>query len=98
MHCPAIVSIQAEWNNIGSSASGLMALLNLVRSMRFLEMVDLKNNKITHQSADLIAEIIKTNNRSLKILDLRWNDIGEVGAQILYPALAFNSTLKFIGL
>jgi Ran GTPase-activating protein (RanGAP) involved in mRNA processing and transport len=55
MHCPAIVSIQAEWNNIGSSPSGLMALLNLVRNMRFLEMLDLKNNKITHQSADILA-------------------------------------------
>jgi hypothetical protein len=55
MHCPAIVSIQAEWNNIGSSPSGLMGLLNLVRNLRFLEMVDLKNNKITHQSADLLA-------------------------------------------
>jgi Ran GTPase-activating protein (RanGAP) involved in mRNA processing and transport len=53
-----------------------MALLYLVRNLRFLELVDLKNNKITHQHAEIIAEIIKTNNRSLKVLDFRWNEIG----------------------
>lgn len=36
MHCPNLVSILAEWNNIGSSPSGLMALLYLVRNLRFL--------------------------------------------------------------
>jgi len=76
MHCPGLVSIQAEWNNIGSSPAGLMAMLTLVRNLRFLEMIDLINNKISHQSAELLAEIIKTNSRNLKILDLRWNDIG----------------------
>lgn len=98
MNCPNLVSIQAEWNNIGSSPHGMMALLYLVQKLRFLELVDLKNNKISHQLAELIAEIIKTNNRTLTVLDLRWNELGEVGAQIIYPALAFNSALKYIGL
>lgn len=61
-------------------------------------MIDLKNNKISHQSAEIIAEIIKVNSRSLSVLDLRWNDLGEVGAQIIYPSLAFNSALRVIGL
>jgi hypothetical protein len=73
MHCPGLVTIQAEWNNIGSSASGLMALLYVVQNLRFLELVDLKNNKINHQHAEIIAEIIKVNSRSLKVLELRWN-------------------------
>ena len=72
-----------------------MALLYLVRNLRFLELVDLKNNKITHQHAEIIAEIIKTNNRSLKVLDFRWK---EIGAQIIYPSLAFNASLKSISL
>lgn len=97
-NCASLVSIQAEWNNIGSSPHGLAALLYLVQKLRFLELVDLKNNKITHQQAEIIAEIIKTNSRSLTVLDLRWNDLGEVGAQIIYPALAFNGVLKYLGL
>ena len=98
MNCPNLVTIQAEWNNIGSSATGLMALLYLVQNLRFIELIDLKNNKISHQVAEILAEIIKTNSRSLTVLDLRWNELGEVGAQILYPAIAFNSSLRSIGL
>lgn len=75
-----------------------MALLYLVQNLRFIELIDLKNNKISHQSAEIIAEIIKVNSRSLSVLDLRWNDLGEVGAQIIYPSLAFNSALRVIGL
>ena len=32
------------------------------------------------------------------MLDLRWNDMGEIGAQMIYPALAMNNNLKYIGL
>jgi len=94
MHCPKLVTVQAEWNNIGSSASGLVTLLYLVQNLRFVELIDLKNNKISHQSAEIICEIIKVNSRSLAVLDLRWNELGEVGAQMLYPALSFNAHLK----
>lgn len=58
--------------------------------------MDLKNNKINHQHAEIIAEIIKLNVRSLKVIDLRWNEIGEIGAQIIYPSIAYNSGLKSI--
>ena len=73
MNCPNLATIQAEWNNIGSSPSGLSALLYLVQNLRFIELIDLKNNKIGHQSAELVSEIIRVNNRSLTVLDLRWN-------------------------
>jgi demethoxyubiquinone hydroxylase (CLK1/Coq7/Cat5 family) len=46
----------------------------------------------------LICEIIESNNRSLKVLDLRWNELGEIGAQSIYRSLAYNSNLKYIGL
>lgn len=55
MNCPKLVSIQLEWNNLGSNLNGLTALLYLVQNLRFLELVDLKNNKINHQSAEIIA-------------------------------------------
>jgi len=73
MNCPHIKSIQAEWNNIGSSTAGLVSLVYLVQNLHFLELVDLKNNKITHQLASYIADLIQVNNKSLAVLDLRWN-------------------------
>lgn len=42
--------------------------------------------------------MIRLNNRTLKVLDLRWNEIGEVGAQVIYPALAFNAGLRSLAL
>jgi hypothetical protein len=54
--------------------------------------------QINLNKSKMIAEIIKTNNRSLKVLDFRWNEIGEIGAQIIYPSLAFNASLKSISL
>lgn len=60
--------------------------------------MDLKNNKLTHQHAELIAELIRVNSRSLKVIDLRWNDIGEVGAQAVFPALAMNAHLRSLPL
>jgi hypothetical protein len=36
MHCPGLLTIQAEWNNLGSSAAGLAALLYLLRNLRFV--------------------------------------------------------------
>jgi Leucine Rich repeat len=34
----------------------------------------------------------------LKVIDLRWNEIGEVGAQAIFPALAFNAHLRALPL
>lgn len=76
MHCPQLKSILAEWNSIGSGPNGLAALSHLTKNLHFLELIDLKNNRISHQLCEYIAEIIKINNRSLKAIDLRWNEIG----------------------
>ena len=38
------------------------------------------------------------NNKSLKVLDLRWNELGEIVAQGILKALAYNSSLKYVGI
>ncbi len=42
--------------------------------------------------------MIELNSRSLKVIDLRWNELGEIGAQAIYRSLAYNSGIKYIGL
>lgn len=32
------------------------------------------------------------------MIDLRWNEIGEVGAQAIFPALAFNAHIRALAL
>lgn len=73
MHCTHLKSIEAEWNCVGSSPAGLEALCHLVKNLKFLEFIDLKNNRINHNLVETICTIIHINNRSLKVIDLRWN-------------------------
>lgn len=42
--------------------------------------------------------MIELNSKSLKVVDLRWNEIGEIGAQAIYRSLAYNSGIKYLGL
>lgn len=98
VNCPNLKSIEAEWNSIGTGPGGLEVLCHLVKNLPFLEFVDLKNNRISHQLVDFICQIIEINSKTLKVLDLRWNELGEIGAQAIYRSLAYNSGLKYLGL
>ena len=73
-------------------------LCHSVKTLPFLEFIDLKNNRISHQFVDYICKIIELNSRSLKVIDLRWNELGEIGGQAIYRSLAYNSGIKYIGL
>jgi len=79
-------SITAEWNNIGSDISGLVALHGLVKGNHTLETVDLKNNRLGQNCARIVADIIRDSN-SLKKMDLRWNELGEEGGRQILAAL-----------
>lgn len=91
-------SIEAEWNSIGSEDVGLAALETLAANLNNLELIDLKNNRISHHHAHYIASIIQLNKKNLRVIDLRWNELGELGAKQILGALAMNRNIKFIGL
>ena len=46
MCCPNLKSIEAEWNFLELVPMGLEALCHLIKDSRFVEFVDLKNNRI----------------------------------------------------
>ena len=69
-----------------------------MKTLQYLEYIDLKNNRIGHHLAGFIAEILEMNRRNLKVIDLRWNDIGELGAKAILSTLGFNKNIKFLGL
>jgi len=81
-----IKTINAEWNNIGSDISGLVALHQLLKVNTTIEIVDLKNNRLTANCARIIADIIRDSN-SVKKIDLRWNEIGEEGGEQILASL-----------
>jgi Ran GTPase-activating protein (RanGAP) involved in mRNA processing and transport len=95
LNCRGLRSILAEWNVIGLNSNvGLNALLKLVRNNPSIEKIDLKNNRIDHLTVEPICEIIRINPRGLKILDLKWNDLGEIGGRAILNAIQSNTFLK----
>lgn len=56
--------------------NGLQALSYLIKKLHNLEFIDFKNNRISHVLAFLLGEIIEANKPRLKVMDLRWNEIG----------------------
>lgn len=98
VHCTYLKSIVAEWNSIGDGERGLIALVKLVNSLNYLELIDLKNNRISHHLSSYIAEVISSNRKHLKVIDLRWNELGEIGGEIIARSIAQNQWIKFVGL
>ena len=87
--------VSAEWNNIGSDISGLVALQQTLKANSPIEVVDLKNNRIGFNCVRIINDIIR-DSTSLKKLDLRWNEVGEEGGQQILNTL--RQTRKKIGI
>ena len=93
--CSRLKSITAEWNNIGSDISGLIALHQLVRTANNLETIDLKNNRLGQNCGSILGDIIRDSS-ALKKLDLRWNELGDEGGRAIL--VAFQESRKKIGI
>lgn len=48
--------------------------------------------------SNILCELIKSDHPKLKAIDLRWNDLGEIGGRNILNSLAHNRNLRFIGL
>ena len=58
----------------------------------------MKNNRITHTLSPIICELIESGHPKLKAIDLRWNDLGEIGGRNILLSVAHNKNIRFIGL
>ncbi|KAG2385565.1 hypothetical protein C9374_003380 [Naegleria lovaniensis] len=102
-----IESIDLRGSNLYRS-SGLAQLISKTFSLRELkcfktnksiQTLDLRNNKITPEGANALANAIRVNN-SLQSVDLRWNYIGVRGGKYILEALHENymiTDLKLTG-
>ena len=55
-------------------------------------MIDLRNNKIEKNGANIIANMLMKQPQLLEI-DLRWNNLGADGGQNLFKGINHNDTL-----
>ncbi|CAH1273607.1 LRRC45 [Branchiostoma lanceolatum] len=85
-------SVCLEWNSLGMFASSFTILCEGLGANRTLQVLDLRNNQITHDEAAEIAAALRKN-ETLRTLDLRWNNVGIVGGRELLSSLQQNKTL-----
>ena len=90
-------SLNLEWNSIGLDSAGLEALSNYLSQNTSLNHLDLRNNRITTNDANLIANLIKVS-KSLISLDLRWNELGNIGAKAILTSVRENNILQVLEL
>ncbi|KAI8901525.1 hypothetical protein BC833DRAFT_617561 [Globomyces pollinis-pini] len=81
-----------EWNCVGIWDSGIQSIAESLSMNEYLQVLDLRNNKIGPQAAMTISTCLK-HNTSLRKLDLRWNNIGLIGGRAFVDLLKWNKTL-----
>ena len=58
-------------------------------SNKHLQVIDLRNNQISHDGASSLATALRRNS-ALRVVDLRWNNAGLIGGRSLLGALETN--------
>ena len=77
-----IQSLSLEWNTLGTYEVPFADFCNALSLNPFLKVLDLRNNAISPSGCVALCRALR-NNRSTSVLgtlDLRWNDVGNVGA------------------
>lgn len=92
-----IKTLSLEWNNIGSSETGMANLFAAIGDNRSLTKVDLRNNEIGAEAGIHIANCLKAN-QTLQHLDLRWNRLSNAGAKAILKGLGINKTIQSLEL
>lgn len=75
---PDLKELNVEYNNLGGNDYGqwAAALGDLIEGSKSLARLNISNNKITGEGFERISEAI-ARSRSLKLLELRYNNIGD---------------------
>ncbi|KAI0212767.1 Leucine-rich repeat-containing protein 45 [Lamellibrachia satsuma] len=87
-----LLSLCLEWNAVGMLDTSFGMFCEGLATNATLQVLDLRNNQITHDGAGELASALKRNT-TLRSLDLRWNNVGLIGARTLLSAFDYNKGL-----
>ncbi|KAJ3416825.1 hypothetical protein HDV05_008410 [Chytridiales sp. JEL 0842] len=85
-------SLLLEWNCVGIWETGVKSLADALTLNQTLELLDLRNCKVSSAGGQSLALALK-HNCVLKRLDLRWNNLGIIGGRALSDGLKWNTAL-----
>ncbi|XP_033124583.1 leucine-rich repeat-containing protein 45-like [Anneissia japonica] len=96
-HNHNIKRLLLEWNSLGLDGNAFAMFADGLTINNCLEVLDLRNNQMSHDSAGELAMVLQKNS-TLKVLDLRWNNLGIVGGRSILNGLQHNQTIIQIDL
>lgn len=97
-NAPALRSVVLEWNRLGGSsgepraAEGFADLAAALADSGSVTHLDLRNNRLTGADGQMLAGTLRRN-RSLRMVDLRWNDMGPEACGALGQAMEYNASV-----
>jgi Ran GTPase-activating protein (RanGAP) involved in mRNA processing and transport len=89
--------LDLSWNTLGLLEEGVSYIASALASNNYLETLILTNCQLGHDAGRALAGGV-TGNTGLRLLDMRWNNLGDVGASALARALEYNTTLQHLKL
>ena len=100
---PSLHTLLLEWNSLGAHpshltpTSSLTCLLSALTPHPTLTHLDLRNNAITSPLGHALSHTLSAN-RSLLLLDLRWNALGREDAEAITGGLTYNPVVEEVRL
>jgi Ran GTPase-activating protein (RanGAP) involved in mRNA processing and transport len=82
--------------NCGIGDDGCIALAELLSKSNVVEQLFLRKNNISEKGSAALADSLANKNRSLKLLNLDYNTIGDVGARPFMLAIRENDVIEKI--
>lgn len=82
--------LHLEWNSVGTFEHALVELSASLSEVSSLTFLDLRNNNISAKGAQHLARGLETN-ESVETVDLRWNEIGDIGALAFLKLIESNT-------
>ena len=83
-----IISLNLEWNSFGLYPVETSLLFQAIAQSSTLFKLDMRNNKLGPEAACELASLLEEHNSVLRVLDLRWNTVGDRGGRAFAESLA----------
>ncbi|KAM3133019.1 hypothetical protein pb186bvf_014875 [Paramecium bursaria] len=94
---PLLKVLSIEWNQLGSDTQAMDTLAAFLVQNKSIQHLGMSNNKLTGDLIDGFSNALRQNTTILSI-DLRWNDLGKKGGQLLSSAMLDNKSLLYLEL
>ncbi|XP_067005195.2 leucine-rich repeat-containing protein 45 [Anabrus simplex] len=91
-HNISLTRLTLEWNSLGVFPDTFVTFCDGLAVNQTLQVLDLRNNQLSSECAISLSNCLMRN-KALRTVDLRWNNLGWKGGQLLHTVFNSNQIL-----